>query len=198
MAVTQLVPRILEQSLFDSFASVLTGTDRLVRFTYTRFNFASLNQPLELGSTSIKVEIIRDNAVIVTATSMQEATNILGVGRKTVQRYLNHIKSFNSPLCGVVNIKEVHYAGPLLTHTLVHRADAQYEPLLIPGYEPDTLKKGPIYAFTKDYLLYSGGPYPSMRNAALNLHKSDGTARGLRNSISRALNYNHLVDTNVG
>lgn len=196
MAVTQLVPRILEQSLFSHFASTLSGKDRLVRFTFTRFNPGSLDQPLELGSTSTKVVITQNGEPIQTAASIQEAANILGVGRKVVQLYLNHIKPLNSPLCGIVNVKVHNYVGSLLTHTIVYRTEPNYDKFVIPGFEPTTLKSGTVYAFTKD--LQQAGTFTSYVKASSELCVSGKSSRGLRNSIVRAINTNRLVDTRVG
>lgn len=189
MAVTQLVPRILEQSIFEHFKSELTGKDRLVRFTYTRFNSESLNQPLELGSTSTKVFILQDNVPVQTAS-------ILGVGRKSIQLYLNHTKPINSPSCGTVNIQETDFVGPLLTHPIVHRVEPTYDKFIIPGYAPTTLEPGTVYTFTED--LQPEGTYPSFTSAASDLCVSGNSPRGLRNSITRALNTDRPVSTRLG
>lgn len=194
--MTQLVPRILEQSLFESFPSSLTGKDRLVRFTYTRFNKGSLTQPLELGSTRIKVEIYNDKGVLQIAASMQEVGHILGVGNKAVQKYINHVKPINSPLFGPVNIKELSYERPLLNHSIVHRVEPEYTPMIIPGYAPSNVELGKVFAFTPELQPY--GVYDSLTNAASTLHKAEKTPRGLRNTIARALNTDRLVDTRAG
>lgn len=198
MAITQLVPRILEESLFRAYASTLTGKDRLVRFVYTRFNKGSLTQPLELGSTRIKVEISNSQGPFQTCASMQEVTNALGVGLKTVQKFINHVSPINSPKCGLVNIQEVGYEGPLLTQPIVHRVEPEYAPMIIPGYAPSNVEPGKVFAFTKDLQPYSGGPYDSLTNAASLLHKPGKTPRGLRNTIARGLNTVQLVDTRAG
>jgi len=130
------------------------------------------------------------------AASIQEAANILGVGRKSIQLYLNNIKQLKSPLCGTVNVQEYNYVGPLLTHPIIHRMEPNYDKLVIPGYAPTTLTPGTVYTFTKD--LHPKGTYTSFTKASSDLCEKGKTPRGLRNSITRAVNTNRLVDTRVG
>jgi len=61
-----------------------------------------------------------------------------------------------------------------------------------------TLELGKLYVFTQTFQPYKENPYSSLTKAAADLHTPEGTTRGLRNSIARALNTKHLVNTNAG
>lgn len=196
MAVTQLVPRILEQSLFHHFKSELSGKDRLVRFTYTKFNAGSLAIPLVQGKTAKSIDIFRDGELVLVAVSQSQCAQVLGMGYKTVTHYLNNIMPVQSPLLGLVNLQSSGYIGPLSTEPIDHRQYPVYAPLVIAGFEPNTLDPGTLYAFTEDFELY--GTFPSMSNAAAQLHPSHLVPRTMRNIIQRSTNMDNPVLTHSG
>jgi hypothetical protein len=45
MAITQILPRILEQPLLNNFIFSLNGKDKLVRFLYTNWDPKNLSLP---------------------------------------------------------------------------------------------------------------------------------------------------------
>jgi hypothetical protein len=203
MAVTQLVPRILEQSLFEHFKSELSGKDRLVKFTYTRFNVGSLTIPLIQGKTAKTIEILRDGKVILEAASQSQCAQLLGMGYKTVLSYLNHITPVNSPLLGLVNLQFSGYVGSLSTQPIVYREYPVFYFLTITGFEPDTLKPGILYAFIPpstdgdfDFELYR--TYTSMTKASVDLCPSNLTPRTMRNIIQWSTNMDNPVLTSAG
>lgn len=178
MAVSQLVPRILEQSLFEYYDSSLTGQDRLVRFRYTTFDPATLNLPLKGGSTSIAVTVITKSGNILTYPSIEQAAKGLGMGRKSVQRYMNHESPLMTRTLGPVSIRFASFEGTPLTHTLVHRADNEklLAPLEIPGLNFLELPKGKVYAYNPDMTVYDS--FSSIAGAAKDLNPSSTNARG--------------------
>jgi hypothetical protein len=99
MAITQLCPRILEQSLLHNVPSSLSGKDRLVRFTYTSFNVSSLSQPLNVDITAVQVEVLVGDEVIDISVSKNQLLPILGIAsRRVLDRYMNHVTPINSPI----------------------------------------------------------------------------------------------------
>jgi hypothetical protein len=200
MAVSQLVPRLLEQSIMYHFPCSLNGGLQLVTFRYTSFNPALFSTPLILGFNGIPVNVISDGVVVFTSQSKHQLMPKLGIGsRRTIDRYMNHIKPINSPLIGPVNLQEVNYTLPLLTHELIHRADFELllPDLMIPGLDsPYDLAMGPVYVYTEDKLLY--GTYDSIALAAKALNPSQIKPRGREIKISRLMGLDSLVTNELG
>lgn len=168
MAITQLVPRILEQSIFEHFHCNLNGKDRLVRFTYVEFNISSLSIPLSLSGTGKLVHIIKDGKIILTSASIQELLPLLDIlSSRTISKYINHVLPINSPLLGPVNLLIKGYQKPLISSAIIHRTsnDHLLSDLFIPGLFSDTdLLIGPVYVYDTEKILYR--TYDSIAKAA--------------------------------
>lgn len=122
MAVTQLVPRTLEQSILHHFHCSINGDDQLVRFRYTSFNPSTLNSVLVLGKIAIPVKVVSKGIILPIYSSKQLLLLLLAVGsRRTIDRYMNHVLPIVTSQLGPVNLQELFYADPLLSHPLVHR-----------------------------------------------------------------------------
>ena len=201
MAVSQLIPRILEQSLFEHFASTLTGDDRLVLFHYVEYFVGSLMMPLFLGDTAKLVHIIADGVIIQTANSIAELVRILGVkSRRTIGKYINHIVPIYSPLLGTVNIVVDGYDQPLITDPIIHRKGSEESlPMLsMQGFDPTSLPLGPVFALDSDFNYYNGEGLSSVAQAAKLLNPSSPNTRGMAQKISRHMNLNRSVLTELG
>jgi len=117
MAATNLLPRILEQSLFNGVLCSLNGTNKMVQFTYVAFNPGTLTAELSISKTNKKLEV-RDvtGTFLGTVQSIGMVGSSLGIlSRRTVSRYLNHSeKSIYAPNLGInVFLQEV---GAILTN----------------------------------------------------------------------------------
>lgn len=201
MAVSQLVPRILEQSIFESFGCHLNGLDRLVKFTFVNFNISSLADPLSLSLSSITVQIISKGLVILTAASKQQLLSLLGVqSRRTVDRYMDHETPIKSPLLGPVNLLTKGNEKPLLNHPIVHRVgrDLLLPDLVIPGLESELeLEEGPVYVYTKEKELYA--KFDSIAKAAIGLNPTQpDKRRGREIKIGRLMGLEGLVNHELG
>ena len=85
MAITQLLLRILEQSLLNTFVFNLNGKNKLVRFLYISWNTQNLSLPPVKYKMSKSVNIIIDRKVIKTVDSIQKLLPLLGIkSRRTV------------------------------------------------------------------------------------------------------------------
>jgi hypothetical protein len=122
-AVTQLIPRILEQSLISHFIFTLNGERKLIMFSYTNWNIKNLYVPL-IDKRAKEVQIIMNNKIIRTVHSLRKLMDVLGIkSKRTITRYINHIKSVYSPnLKGFVNIKYPYVEKEnLFTHSIIRK-----------------------------------------------------------------------------
>lgn len=106
------------------------------------------------------------------------------------------MKPVISESLGPVNIVEVGYKGPLKTHEIIHRVIKEYDPLIVPGYEPSGVPQGSLYAIRDDLTFYKD--YTSMTQAANELKPDNWTVRTTLNYIRYATNRNALVATSIG
>ncbi len=201
MAVSQLVPRILEQSLIYHLSPELNGKG-FVLFRYTSFYLSSLSAVLNSGSTAVIVEVLRDGKVIQTVPSKQALLTVLGVGsRRTIEKYFNHVSPINSPVMGLVNLRVVGFDTSPLTHTIIHRTSNDFllPDLIIPGLDSDTdLPIGPVLVYNEDKTLYSPEGFPSISAAAKALNPSSSKPRGREIKISRSMGLELLVVNELG
>jgi hypothetical protein len=94
MAVTQLVPRTLEQSILHHFHCSINGDDQLVRFRYTSFNPSTLNSVLVLGKIAIPVKVVSKGIILPIYSSKQLLLLLLAVGsRRTIDPRLGYSRS---------------------------------------------------------------------------------------------------------
>jgi hypothetical protein len=202
MAVTQLCPRILEQSLLHSVPSTLSGKDRLVRFTYTSFNLSSLNQPLNVDITAVQVEVLVGDKVIDVSVSKNQLLLILGIAsRGVLDRYMNHVTPINSPILGPVNIRVLGYKSPLLTHPIIHRTpyELMLPDLQIPGLDsPYDLPIGPVFVYNEDKTPFQPDCFDSIAAAAKFLNPNTLKPRGREIKISRVMGLDELVLNELG
>lgn len=70
MAITQLLPRILEQSLLDTYTFNLNGKNKLVKFTYSNWDAYTLNTPVLTNNMSKSVNILINSKVVRTVNSI--------------------------------------------------------------------------------------------------------------------------------
>src|SRR5947207_4769144 len=200
-AITQILPRILEQSLLNSFTFNLNGKDKLVRFLYSNWNNKNLNLPLIKDKMSKSVNIIMDGKVERTVNSIQKLLPILGIkSRTTVMRYMNHIKNFYSPVYKkYVNIRYPNTKS-LLNHKINFETNRVIPELNIPNTSLSSLELNTLYVYDKNFsLVYK---YKSIRKAVRYLnpnYKEKGiNLRGKEIAISRAKNKCKLIINEKG
>jgi len=70
LAITQLIPRILEQSLLSDMVFSLNGKNKLIRFTYTKWDKNTLLLPISSNKLAKSVEIIINNKVVRVVNSI--------------------------------------------------------------------------------------------------------------------------------
>jgi len=201
MAITQLLPRILEQSLLSNYSFSLNGKDKLVKFSYTNWNSEILNLPLIKDKRSKLVDIIINEKVVKTVNSINELLPVLGIqSRNTVKRYMNHVRGFYSPTYKeFVNIKYPHISN-LSTHEIVFRTYKEKPELVIPNIPLFSLELNKLFVYTENlFLIYT---FDSIKKAVRYLnpnHKELGiNLRGKEIAISRAKNKQMLVVNEIG
>jgi hypothetical protein len=199
-AITQLIPRILEQSLLSDLIFNLNGKNKLVRLMYTKWDKNTLLLPVSNDKMAKSVEILTNNKLIRVVDSIEKAITVLGVSRNTGFKYMNHVKGFYSPyLKEIVNIKHPHIET-LLTHKIIYRKEEDISELSIPNVSLNALTLNLLYVYNSEFSLV--GTYKSIVEAARNLNPNSiilGTnLRGKEIAISRAKNKSKLVDNEKG
>jgi len=126
MATTQIVPRILEQSLLYKTPSKLNGKDKLVRFTYVNFNESTITQELSSQITAKIVDVFDTNGLkLLTVQSINQLLATLGIkSRRTLARHINNTKPFNSPKLGKL-VTIVERGVTPVSKDIVHRTDKE-------------------------------------------------------------------------
>jgi hypothetical protein len=199
LAITEVLPRILEQSLLYTLPASLNGKDRLVKFSYTKWDPEILLYPIKRRTNSKQVDILINGKIIKTVSSIRGLINVLGIKSKTtIKKYMNHKEGVYSPNYNEkVNIKFPH-VNELLNHTIIHRNDKEKKlpPLLVPNIKIDELEPNLLYVYTKDYKLYK--TYNSIVQAARDSNNSPDKRRGRQIAITRAKNKNKLVSHEKG
>jgi len=90
MAITQLLPRILEQSLLDTYIFNLNGKNKLVKFSYSNWDPYTLNTPILTNNMSKSVNILINGKVVRIVNSIQNLLPVLGIkSRSTIFKYMN-------------------------------------------------------------------------------------------------------------
>lgn len=101
MGLSQLQPRILEQSSLNAFNSKLNGENSTVLFTYNKFDPADFPCRWSGMGSGVNKEVeFRDadtGELLVTAASINAAGLVLGKSRERIRLYLNNVKSIYSP-----------------------------------------------------------------------------------------------------
>lgn len=98
IAISQLLPRILEQSLLVNYSFILNSKDKLVRFSYTNWSSNMLSVPVIINKVSKEVNIIINEKVVKTVDSIHNLLPVLGIKSiNTLFKIMNHIKGFYSP-----------------------------------------------------------------------------------------------------
>jgi hypothetical protein len=171
MAITQILPRILEQLLLNSFIFNLKGKDKLVRFLYTNWDSENLNLPAIKDKMSKSISIIMKGKEVKTVNSIQKLLPILGIkSRNTVMRYMNYIRGFYSPTYReFINIKYPQINN-LLSHEIVFRINKERPELIIPNISLLSLQLNILYVYNENLsLVYT---YKSIREAVRYLNPS--------------------------
>lgn len=88
IAIIQILPRILEQSLLNSFIFSLNGKDKLVRFLYTNWDPQYLNLPAVKDKMSKSVSIVIEGKEVKTVNSIQKLLPILGIKSRNTKFFL--------------------------------------------------------------------------------------------------------------
>ena len=202
-AITQLIPRILEQSLLLHFSFPLNGERKLIIFSYTNWDIKNLDMPVLGDKTAKQVQIIVNNKVIRTVHSIRKLMGILGIKSiGTIARYMNHIISFYSPnLKGFVNIKYPYVEEEnLLTHDIIHRKSKNIPELIIPNISSFSLIPDKLYVYNSDLSLIK--TYNSIKEGAKDLNpnykKLGISIRGRETAISRYKNKKFLIYNELG
>ena len=90
MAITQLLPRILEQSLLDTYIFNLNGKNKLVKFSYSNRDPYTLNTPILTNNMPKSVNILINGKVVRIVNSIQNLLPVLGIkSRSTIFKYMN-------------------------------------------------------------------------------------------------------------
>jgi hypothetical protein len=199
-AITQLIPRILEQSLLSNLIFNLNGKNKLVRLMYTKWDKNTLLLPVSNDKMAKSVEILINNKLIRVVDSIEKAITVLGVSRNTGFKYMNHVKGFYSPYFkDIVNIKHPHIET-LLIHKIIYRKEEDISQLSIPNVSLNALTLNLLYVYNSEFSLV--GTYKSIVEAARSLNPNSnilGTnLRGKEIAISRAKNKSKLVDNEKG
>lgn len=202
-AITQLIPRILEQSLLLHFSFTLKGERKLIIFSYTNWDINKLYIPISRDKTAKQVQIIKNNKVIRTVHSIRKLMDILGIKSiRTIARYMNHIISLYSPNLGYfVNIKYPYVEKEsLLKHDIIHRKTKNIPELIIPNISLLSLKPDILYVYNSDLSLIK--TYNSIKEGAIDLNpnykKLGVSLRGREIAISRYKNKKFLVYNELG
>jgi len=196
MAITQLLPRILEQSLLDTYTFNLNGKNKLVKFSYSKWDPYILNTPVLTNNMSKSVNILINGKVVRIVNSVQDLLPILGIkSRSTLFKYMNHVKGFFSPNYNqIVNIRYPHITN-LLNHEIIHKKKENYIELKIPNLPVTSLTTNILYLLNSDLTLVN--TYRSIKEAEIALnpnYKELGISlRGREIAISRAKNKQKLV-----
>jgi len=91
MAASQLLPRILEQSLFNGANCLLNGTSNLILFTYVNFNPGTVNNKMTVDKSAKPIEVRSIEGVLLgIIPSIGMTVFALGIGRRTLGEYINH------------------------------------------------------------------------------------------------------------
>jgi len=200
MALSQLIPRILEQSLFLHHLPTLND-NKWVDFEYLSWTPALL--AVYSANKTIKLIEIRDlagNLLRPHFESINLTAKILGLSTNTIKRYLNNSTGFMSNVFGkqiTVGVNGVPYNNNLI----VHRVAPKNPPLVLSGGSLTDLIPFHITAFYPDKVNYLG-PFVSTRDLekALNPEKYPGDARPTRTNmtIHRARNLERLYKCDLG
>jgi GIY-YIG catalytic domain len=181
LAITQLVPRILEQSLCtrdifeitkDSLSFKLNGSSGLVLFTYTSWDPATLNWKIKEQVTAKLVEILIDGNVVRVVGSIEMCATVLGLSRNTVMRYMNHVKSvYSKHLNAKVNVRFPQSLTK--TDPIIHRKNREIEipSLVIPDKSLYDLELNLLYVFDSNFNQI-GMPFLSIAKAVEFLNPS--------------------------
>jgi hypothetical protein len=202
-AITQLIPRILEQSLISHFTFTLNGERKLIIFSYNSWNIKNLYVPIMGSKVSKQIQIIMNGKIIRTVHSIRKLMDILGIkSRRTIAKYINHIKSIYSPnYKDYVNIKYPHVSKEnLLTHDIIYRKVKNIPELIIPNLSLFSLIPNKLDVYNSDLSLVK--IYESITEAIKSLNPSykklEINIKGRRTAISRYKNKSILVDNELG
>ena len=201
MAITQLLPRILEQSLLDTYIFNLNGKNKLVKFSYSNRDPYTLNTPILTNNMPKSVNILINGKVVRIVNSIQNLLPVLGIkSRSTIFKYMNHVKGVFSPTYNqIVNIRYPHVIN-LLNHEIIHKKKDNYIELKIPNLPITSLTTNLVYLFNSDLSLVN--TYRSIKEAVISLnpnYKELGiNLRGREITISRAKNKQKLVFNEKG
>lgn len=201
MAITQILPRILEQSLLNNFIFNLNGKDKLVRFLYTNWDSKNLNLPAIKDKMSKSVSIIIEGKEVKVVNSIEKLLPILGIkSRNIVMRYMNHTKGFYSTTYKeFVNIRYPHIKN-LLNHEIIFRKNKKLPELIIPNISLSSLQLNILHVYNENLSLVH--TYKSIREAVRylnsNYKKLGISLIGRKIAISRAKNKMVLVFNEIG
>lgn len=202
-AITQLIPRILEQSLLNNFTFTLNGARKLITFSYTNWDINNLYVPIIGIKTAKQVQIIMNKRIIRTVHSIRKLIDVLGIkSKRTIAKYMNHIRSFYSPnLKGFVNIKHPYIEKEsFLTHDIIHRKMKNIPELIIPNVSLFSLTPDLLYVYNSDMFLIK--TYNSIKEGVKDLNpnykKLGISIRGREITIYRYKNKKFLVYNELG
>lgn len=202
-AITQLIPRILEQSLLLNFSFTLNGERKLITFSFTNWDIKNLYIPVLGNKTAKQVQIVMNNKVIRTIYSIRKLMGILGIkSMRTIAKYMNHTISIYSPnLKCFVNIKYPHIEKEsLLIHDIIHRKTKNIPDLIIPNISLHSLVPDILYVYNPDLHLIK--TYNSIKEGAIDLNpnykKLGISIRGREIAISRYKNKKYLINNELG
>jgi len=195
--LTQLIPRILEQSLLTKFKPELNGEISTVLYQYTSWNPKTLNIPRTIDFFSKTIEVKIKGELLITLPSINITAITLGVSRERIRLYLNKLKELYSPILNTkVNVNEVGITPVDLP--VIHRLPIKHSILKLENINLTDLDPKLVYAFNSDKITIFN-TYLSITKAIEDLCpiKSVKNPRNL-NFIARYINIDFLVKTEKG
>lgn len=204
-AITEFVPRVLEQSLIAELKPTLNSIYNPVLFTYNNWDPAFLNvyDYATDGSHAVQIisaetgEILRSKI-----SSISQACDILNISRNMANRYLNNDYGFFSTVFGCRIIISV-IGITLVTNKIVHRASVNYPTLTLPGGALSDLAPYLVWAFKANKTDFIG-PFVNYTQALRVLEPTklannpNSSPSNLSKPIKRFANYEVLRNYELG
>lgn len=204
-AITEFVPRILEQSLITELKPSLNHILNPVVFTYNIWDpsLLSVYDYATDGSHAVQIisaetgEILRKKI-----SSISQACDILNISRNMANRYLNNDYGFFSDVFGSRIILSV-IGMTLITKKIEHRKAVNYPTLTLPGGSLSDLAPYLVWAFKANKVDFIG-PFVNYTQAFRTLEPNkitnnpNSSPSSLSNPIKRFANFDLLRQYELG
>lgn len=204
-AITEFVPRILEQTLITELKPTFNSLSNSVLFTYNIWDPSLLNVYDYATDGSLPVQIINaETGEIIRKkiSSISQACDVLQISRNMANRYLNNDYGFISDVFGCRIILSV-IGGALITKKIVHRNAVNYPTLTLPGGPLTDLAPYLVWAFKANKIDFIG-PFVNYTQALRALEPSKipnnptSSPSNLSKPIKRFANFEVLRQYELG